>query len=85
MSDKIQTWKALAEKELRGRPVDDLVWQTPEGIAVRPVYTEADLDGLDHLGTIPGEAPFLRGPRATMYTGRPWTIRPDSSTTEAHI
>ena len=75
MSDKIETWKALAEKELRGRPVDDLTWQTPEGIAVKPVYTEADLSGIDHLGGVPGQAPFLRGPRATMYTGRPWTIR----------
>ncbi|MEM9046680.1 MAG: methylmalonyl-CoA mutase [Pseudomonadota bacterium] len=68
-------WKALAEKELRGRSPDDLTWETPEGIAVKPVYTEADLDGLSHMGGWPGMAPFTRGPRATMYTGRPWTIR----------
>ncbi|MEM7059842.1 MAG: methylmalonyl-CoA mutase [Pseudomonadota bacterium] len=75
MSDKIDTWKALAERELRGRPLDDLTWDTPEGIAVKPVYTASDVEGLDHLGTMPGSAPFVRGPRATMYTGRPWTIR----------
>ena len=50
-------------------------WQTPEGIAVKPLYTEADLEAVDHLGSLPGLAPFTRGPRATMYAGRPWTIR----------
>ncbi len=74
MSD-ISAWKARAEKELRGRSLDDLTWHTPEGIAVAPVHGEADLAGLDHLGSMPGEPPFTRGPRATMYTGRPWTIR----------
>ena len=68
-------WEANAERELRGRALDDLVWNTPEGIAVRPVYTAADIEGLAHIGSMPGEAPFTRGPRATMYTGRPWTIR----------
>jgi len=68
-------WQELAEKELRGRPLEQLDWQTPEGISVKPVYTEHDLEGLDHLGTMPGAAPFLRGPRATMYAGRAWTIR----------
>ncbi|MEM6662568.1 MAG: methylmalonyl-CoA mutase family protein, partial [Pseudomonadota bacterium] len=75
MSDKIETWKALAEKELRGRALDDLTWETPEGIAVKALYTAADTDDLGHMGTIPGEGPYVRGPRATMYTGRPWTIR----------
>lgn len=75
MSDKIKAWEALAEKELRGRPLDDLTWNTPEGIAVKPVYTEADTQGLDHMGEMPGFAPFTRGPKATMYAGRPWTIR----------
>jgi len=74
MSD-FDDWKALAEKELRGRPLDGLTWHTPEGIDVQPVYTQADADGLPHTGTMPGIAPFTRGPRATMYTGRPWTIR----------
>ena len=68
-------WKALAEKELRGRPVSDLDWETLEGIRVRPLYTKADLEGLDHLGSLPGFAPFARGVKATMYAGRPWTIR----------
>ena len=68
-------WNELAEKELRGRPVSDLTVDTPEGIPVKPLYTEEDLDGLSHLGGVPGVAPFVRGPRATMYTNRPWTIR----------
>ena len=69
------TWKSLAERELRGRPLESLTWETPEGIAVKPVYSAEDLETMDHLGTMPGVAPFTRGPRATMYTGRPWTIR----------
>ncbi len=68
-------WKKLAEKELRGRPLDDLTWHTAEGIDVKPLYTADDVEGLEHIGGIPGQAPFTRGPRATMYTGRPWTIR----------
>ena len=74
MSDK-KTWETLAEKELRGKPLDSLNWDTPEGIEVKPVYTADDLDGLDHMGGMPGINPYTRGPRATMYTGRPWTIR----------
>ncbi|MEP2783766.1 MAG: methylmalonyl-CoA mutase [Pseudoruegeria sp.] len=75
MTDSKKTWETLAEKELRGRPMDDLTWNTPEGIAVQPVYTADDTEGLDHMGGMPGVEPFTRGPRATMYTGRPWTIR----------
>ncbi len=75
MSDKKEQWRSLAEKELRGKPVDDLTWKTLEGIDVQPIYTEEDLVGLDHLGTLPGTAPFTRGVKATMYAGRPWTIR----------
>ncbi|KFE36852.1 methylmalonyl-CoA mutase [Thioclava atlantica] len=75
MTDRKEEWRKLAEKELRGRPLEDLTWQTLEGIEVKPVYTEDDTAGLDHLGTMPGIAPFTRGPRATMYAGRPWTIR----------
>ncbi|MFC5386130.1 methylmalonyl-CoA mutase [Aquamicrobium segne] len=67
-------WRALAEKEARRDP-DSLVWETPEGIAIKPLYTSADLDGAQHLDSLPGFAPFMRGPRATMYAGRPWTIR----------
>jgi methylmalonyl-CoA mutase len=68
-------WQELATAELRGRSLDDLTWKTLEGIDVQPLYTADDVDGLDHLGTIPGEAPFTRGVKATMYAGRPWTIR----------
>ena len=68
-------WKALAEKELRGKPLEALDWETLEGIRVKPLYTEADLEGLDHLGSTPGFAPYTRGVKATMYAGRPWTIR----------
>ena len=71
----LQDWRKLAEKELKGRDPDSLTWQTLEGIAVKPLYTEADTEGLSHLGSLPGLAPYTRGPRATMYAGRPWTIR----------
>lgn len=74
MSDK-KTWETLAEKELRGKPLESLHWDTPEGINVKPIYTAEDLNELDHLDGIPGVNPYTRGPRATMYTGRPWTIR----------
>ena len=68
-------WREIAEKELRGRAVEDLTWNTLEGIPVKPLYTADDLEGMDHLGSIPGQAPFTRGVKATMYAGRPWTIR----------
>jgi len=71
----LDRWRADVEKELRGKPLDELTWNTPEGIAVKPLYTEADLDGLDHLGGLPGQAPYVRGPYASMYTNRPWTLR----------
>ncbi|CAK7261413.1 MULTISPECIES: methylmalonyl-CoA mutase [unclassified Shinella] len=75
MNEKtIADWQALAEKELKASP-ETLTWQTPEGIAVKPLYTAADIEGIDHLSSLPGFAPFVRGPRATMYAGRPWTIR----------
>jgi methylmalonyl-CoA mutase len=70
----IADWQALAEKELK-RPAESLVWNTPEGIPVKPLYTAEDIAGIDHLDSLPGFAPFVRGPRATMYAGRPWTIR----------
>ena len=71
----LETWEALVEKETRGRTPDDLAWRTPEGIDVKPLYTAKDLEGLSHLDSLPGFAPFVRGPRATMYAGRPWTLR----------
>jgi methylmalonyl-CoA mutase len=71
----LELWREVARRELKGREAEDLTWETPEGIAVRPLYTGEDLVGLGHLGSLPGLAPFTRGPRATMYAGRPWTIR----------
>ena len=75
MSQSRVNWQKLAEKELRGRPIEDLDWKTLEGIEVKPVYSEEDLKGLAHLGKLPGFEPYVRGVKATMYTGRPWTIR----------
>ncbi|MEP1537118.1 MAG: methylmalonyl-CoA mutase [Paracoccaceae bacterium] len=75
MTDNNSKWRGLAESELRGRPIDDLNWNTLEGIKVKPLYTQEDTAGLDHLGTVPGAEPFTRGVKATMYAGRPWTIR----------
>ncbi|NRP48992.1 Methylmalonyl-CoA mutase [Aliiroseovarius sp. xm-v-201] len=74
MSDTAK-WKELAEKELSGRAVEDLNWETLEGIDVKPLYTADDTKDLDHMGGIPGVGPFTRGVKATMYAGRPWTIR----------
>ncbi len=68
-------WEKAAAKELRDKPLSDLTWMTPEGIAVKPLYTAADLENLETLGSLPGFPPFTRGPKATMYTGRPWTVR----------
>ena len=68
-------WAELAKKELKGKDPEQLTWTTPEGIDVKPLYTADDLTGVDHLGAMPGYAPFTRGPRATMYTNRPWTLR----------
>jgi len=71
----LDDWRALAAKELKGRDPDSLRRETPEGLTLEPLYTAADLEGVEHLDGQPGFAPFVRGPRATMYAGRPWTIR----------
>ena len=71
----LDTWQEAAQKELRDRPLDELTWTTPEGIEVKPLYTEADLDGLTHVGGLPGQAPYVRGPYASMYANRAWTLR----------
>jgi methylmalonyl-CoA mutase len=68
-------WADAASKDLKGADPADLVWETPEGIAVKPIYTAADLEALGDVDTLPGFAPYTRGVRATMYTNRPWTIR----------
>ena len=71
----LDRWQEMAEKELRGKKVEELIWESPDGIPIKALYTAADLEDLDHVDTLPGQAPFLRGPRATMYANRPWTIR----------
>ena len=68
-------WAARAQKELKGADAASLIWETPEGIPVKPLYTAEDLEALEHVHALPGAPPFVRGPRATMYAGRPWTVR----------
>jgi len=75
MTDDLARWQRLATSELKGRDPATLTWDTLEGIAVKPLYTAADSADLPHIGSLPGLAPFTRGVRATMYAGRPWTIR----------
>ncbi len=83
MSDKIynrddstpEQWRELATKQLKGKSPDDLTWNTAEDIDVRALYTAADIEGLEFTDTMPGISPYIRGPQATMYAGRPWTIR----------
>jgi methylmalonyl-CoA mutase len=76
----LDQWAQLASAELKGKPAGSLDWATPEGIRVKPLYTAADLEGIEHAGLalrdiMPGFPPYLRGPRATMYANRLWTIR----------
>jgi len=75
MTDELDAWKKAATRELKGRDPESLTWHTLEGIAVKPLYTQADTADLAHMGSLPGLPPFTRGVRATMYAGRPWTIR----------
>ena len=70
-----ESWAKAAQKELKDRPLSDLTWHTPEGFDVKPLYTAADLEGISEVNSLPGQMPFMRGVRATMYAGRPWTIR----------
>src|ERR1700704_6946716 len=79
-SPDIAQWQALAAAELKGKPLASLDRETPEGLTLKPLYTEADLEKIEAAGfpwreALPGVAPYLRGPRATMYANRPWTIR----------
>ncbi|MCR8923370.1 methylmalonyl-CoA mutase [Dasania sp. GY-MA-18] len=71
----LDEWKALATKQMKGLTPDEMTWQTPEGIDLKCLYTAADTAGLQYTNTLPGLAPYIRGPQATMYAGRPWTIR----------
>ncbi len=79
MNERSQTtvddWQAQARKDLKARELDELTWKTPEGIDVKPLYTAADLDHISAIDSMPGFAPYMRGTRATMYAGRPWTVR----------
>jgi len=70
-----EEWRKLAKKELKGKEIETLIWKSPEGIDVQPLYTAQDLEKLEYVDTFPGLPPFIRGPKATMYAGRPWTIR----------
>ena len=70
-----QKWEELASKQMKGKSPDSLDWMTPEGIKVKALYTAEDLEGIESVNTLPGLAPYVRGPMATMYAGRPWTIR----------
>src|SRR5215468_3000573 len=76
----LDDWAQLARSELKGKPLDSLDWITPEGIRVKPFYTAEDLECIEYASVmlcdmVPGFAPYLRGPRGTMYANRPWTIR----------
>ena len=78
MSDKptLEEWRSQAEAELKGRTFEDLLWDTPEGIQVKPLYTKEDLDTMgEEVNTLPGFEPFTRGVRSSMYANRPWTVR----------
>ena len=68
-------WEKIALDELKGIKTDRLIKETPEGIKVKPLYTKDDLEDLNHMNSLPGIEPFVRGPKATMYTSRPWTVR----------
>jgi methylmalonyl-CoA mutase len=71
----LEDWQKLATKSLKSGSIDELTWHTPEGIDVKPLYTKADVADLPFADTLPGLEPFVRGPQATMYAVKPWTIR----------
>ena len=77
MSQKsdLNKWEELAKKELRGKPLESLTKKTPEGIDIKPLYSAKDLEKVEFINNLPGFEPYVRGPKATMYAGRPWTIR----------
>ena len=72
---QMKKWQELVAKELKGKPLESLNWETPEGITVKPIYTAEDLEGLDFVNTLSGMPPYVRGPVASMYANQPWTIR----------
>src|SRR5574343_2039397 len=74
-SNNLEAWEKVAAKQAPGGDVNNLVWNTPEGLEVKALYTKKDVDGLEFADTLPGVAPFLRCPKPTMYAVKPWTIR----------
>ncbi len=74
-NNEYKEWCELASKELKDKRLEDHFWETPEGIKVKPLYTKDDIKNITHTIGYPGLPPFTRGPRATMYSNRPWTIR----------
>ncbi|OUR68238.1 methylmalonyl-CoA mutase [Bermanella sp. 47_1433_sub80_T6] len=78
MSDQkytLEEWQALATKQMKGLTPQEMEWHTPEGVPIKVLYTQEDTKDLEFANTMPGMAPYVRGPQATMYAGRPWTIR----------
>lgn len=71
----LDEWRALVNKQTKGLTPEEMTWQTPEDIDIKPLYTKADTENLEFADTLPGFEPFIRGPQSTMYAGRPWTIR----------
>jgi methylmalonyl-CoA mutase len=71
----LDAWTKAASRQAPEGKIDNLNWITPEGLAVKPLYTKADIEGLAYADTLPGFEPFLRGPQPTMYAVKPWTIR----------
>ena len=81
----LEAWNKAAAKSAPLGNVDALNWLTPDGITVKPLYTAADTQDLPHANTLPGFEPYLRGPQATMYAVRPWTIRQYAEIGRAHV
>ena len=77
IKESLEDWKKLAEKELKKNDRNDsnFTWKSSDDLLYKSLYTQADLKELNHLKSLPGFPPFLRGPKATMYSGKPWTIR----------
>ncbi|MEQ8516877.1 MAG: methylmalonyl-CoA mutase family protein, partial [Chromatocurvus sp.] len=74
-SSDLEAWRELATRQMKGKSPEDLTWHTPEHIDVKPLYTAADTADNPYTDTMPGLSPYIRGPQATMYAGRAWTIR----------
>ena len=71
----LEAWRKLVRSQFRGKSEEDFISETSSGIPIKPLYTSIDTEGIAHLDSLPGMPPYVRGPQATMYAGRPWTIR----------